>query len=106
MASPNKAAATETELGGLHKLVFRVFKYKLDSWIKMMETGADPDLVVDNKQLAVIMKFLENNNITALAEEDEEASQLGVRLKQIKAQQQLRVVGDGLQGQVSFRDEE
>lgn len=96
----NKNAATEDEIGVLHALVTSIFKRKLAKWIELMEGGADPDLIVDMKQLNNVIKFISDNGIICQDPAAESRSELGEQIDDIKRRQEERL------NVVPFRDED
>ncbi|MGL6014375.1 MAG: hypothetical protein ACRC0J_23140, partial [Shewanella oncorhynchi] len=62
---PNKAAATEDTIGLIHNLVAQVLLAKLQHWMKLINAGGDPDLIVDMKAMGNAIKFIDSNGIVA-----------------------------------------
>lgn len=104
VAKGNKKAATEDEIGLLHSMVTQIFKRKLGKWIELMEGGADPDLIVDMKQLNNVIKFIGDNGIVCQDPAAESRSELGEQINEIKRKQEERLKkSDNV---VPFTDEE
>lgn len=97
---PNKNAATEDEIGLLHALVTKIFKRKLDHWIKLLDMGGDADLIIDMKQLNNVIKFIGDNGVVAADPSASEKSELKTEIDEIRKRQQERL------SLVPFSDEE
>lgn len=87
----NKNAATEDEIGVLHAMVTKIFKKKLQHWIKLLDEGADADLIIDMKQLNNVIKFIGDNGIVAADPGASEKSELKGEIDEIKRRQQERL---------------
>lgn len=105
---PNKHAATEDEVGLVHKLTTVLHTKRLEKMLELINQGADVEMVIgDGKALAAAGKWAaDQNSITTRAPEMSEESELAQRLEQIKAQQfhkGARAVGDNV---IPFNDED
>jgi len=96
----NKNSATEDEIGVLHALVTKIFKRKLDHWIKLLDQGGDADLIIDMKQLNNVIKFIGDNGVVAADPSANTQSELGAEIAEIKKRQEARLQV------VQFEDEE
>lgn len=105
---PNKKAATEDELGHIHKLVTTLHSSRLEHMLNLIKQGADvEDVIGDGKALQAAGKWAsDQNSITCAAPEMSEETELSKRLKAIKQAQGgkgARAVGDNV---LPFTDEE
>lgn len=105
---PNRNAATEDEVGLVHKLTTVLHTKRLEKMLELINQGADVEMVIgDGKALAAAGKWAaDQNNITTKAPEMSEESELAKRLDEIKAKQfgrGARAVGDNV---IPFNDEE
>lgn len=91
IAKANKNAATEDELGALHAMIATIFKRKLGKWIELMDSGGDPDLIVDMKQLNNVIKFVGDNGIICADPAAATNSELHSDIAKIKEAQQARL---------------
>lgn len=80
-----KTAASEAALGRLHAKVVKIFGMSLDQVIEKLEEGEEATFAVDPKLLNTIIKFLSDNKIYSLAEEEVEDNPLAKKLAEIKA---------------------
>lgn len=90
-AKGNKNSATEDELGELHAMIARIFKRKLGKWLELMDSGADPELIVDMKQLNNVIKFVGDNGIICQDPAASSNSELSENIIQIKKAQEARL---------------
>ncbi|QGH45083.1 terminase small subunit [Ralstonia phage Reminis] len=104
VAKGNKKAATEDEIGVLHFMVTQIFKRKLGKWLELMEQGADPELIVDMKQLNNVIKFIGDNGVVCQDPAAESRSELGDQINEIKRKQEERLNRSG--NVVPFTDED
>jgi len=100
LSKGNKNSATEDEVGLLHALVTKIFAKKLGYWMRLIEEGGDPDLIVDMKQLNNVIKFIGDNGIVCQDPAASTNSELGANIRDIKAAQEARLKS------VSFREED
>lgn len=100
----NKKAASEDTIGMIHNLVAQVFLAKFNHWLKLIEAGGDPDLIVDMGAMGNAIKFIQSNGIVAADLADDTQSEIYQRLEEVKRQQKLKLVSNG--GSVPFTDEE
>lgn len=84
-----RTAASETEIGKLHLKVVKVLGMSLDQMIKKLEEGDLAEFAVDTKLLAVVTKFLNDNKIWSVPEEDNEESDFAKKIRQIKESQNV-----------------
>ncbi|AGZ17765.1 terminase small subunit [Vibrio phage phi-A318] len=89
---PNKNAATEDEVGLVHKLVTTLHSKRLEEMLKLVNQGANiEDVIGDGKALAAAGKWAaDQNSITCAAPEMNEETELSKRLRQIKEAQQSK----------------
>lgn len=87
----NKNAATEDEVGGLHKLITLCHNLKTKAMLDLAENllheGHDPEeiaLVINSRDLTAAQKWVEYNGIECLAADLDEETGLSKRLKKIK----------------------
>lgn len=100
---PNKASATEDTIGLIHNLVAQVLLAKLQHWMKLINAGGDPDLIVDMKSMGNAIKFVQTNGIIAADPASDVTSQFGKTLEEIKQKSQLKLASNG---GVAFVDDE
>ncbi|MGL6086415.1 MAG: terminase [Enterobacterales bacterium] len=93
MSVHNKNAATEDQVGYLHKAVTTLFTKKADAILNAIEE--DPDVaihLVSGKDLGAMCKWVLDNGITAVPAASQEDSDLSKKLKAIKAASQGKVI--------------
>lgn len=100
---PNKSSASEDTVGMIHNLVAQVLLAKLQHWMKLINCGGDPDLIVDMKAMGNAIKFVQANGIIAADPAADASSQFAQTLEAIKEKQKLKLVSNG--GSVPFTDE-
>ncbi len=89
----NKNAATEDQVGYLHGALTKLFKAKLDALLKMIEE--DPDtaaFAVQGKDLAAVIKWIDQNGITATPADMQEVTKLSDRIEALRAKSKGQVV--------------
>lgn len=101
----NKKSASEDDLGLLHSLTTKIMIAKVQAWVRAIEGGAEVDLIVDMKQMANIVKFIQLNGIVCADPSEQAGNALNTALEDIKKEQHLRLVANG-RGAVSFTDDE
>lgn len=87
-----KTAASEAALGRLHAKVVKIFGMSLDQVIEKLEAEEEAAFVVDPKLLNTIIKFLADNKIYSLAEEEVEDNPLAKKLAEIKAKSSTVII--------------
>jgi len=97
-----KGSAPEAELGDLHAKIARVMSKVLtsyekasDAFLELIEAGAEPEQLLEFPEvspamLSVITKFLADNKITAVPEENKETSDLARQLQDRQARREAR----------------
>lgn len=106
---PNKNAATEDELGLVHKLTTQLHSARLKKMWQLIQQGADPeDVIGDGKALSAAGKWAaDQNSITCAAPEMAEETELAKRLRDIKARQGGRGArATGTDNVIPFVDED
>lgn len=94
----NKHAATEDDVGKLHKLITLCHNLKAGAMLEMaekfQEMGLTEEIVtaINSRDLASIQKWVEYNGIQALGAEDDEESELSKKLAKLKDAQSGKVV--------------
>lgn len=94
MRVKNKHAATEDELGFLHKIATKVFKIKIESILANAEELdiRDAGEVINVHEVERIAKWAESNGITAVGAIDDETTELGSALSRIREKQKGRIL--------------
>lgn len=99
-----KTAATEDEVGLLHKGITRAFSLKVGHMLKKFDKAIEMEeedeeladqmkmLAIDDRSLSAASKWVQANNVTCAMPEDEEGSELGKKLKAMKARQSGKVI--------------
>lgn len=84
---PNKNAATEDEVGLVHKLTTVLHTSRLKKMMELISAGADPeDVIGDGKALQAAGKWAaDQNNITTAAPEMSEETELSKTLQAVKS---------------------
>lgn len=93
MSNHNKNAATEDQVGYLHKAVTMLFTKKADALLEAIEE--DPEqarFIVEGKDIAAMAKWVLDNGITATPAASQENSALSKRLADLKAASQGKVI--------------
>ncbi|QBJ01057.1 small terminase subunit-like protein [Aeromonas phage HJG] len=105
---PNKKAASEDEVGLVHKLTTTLYVKRLQHMIDLVEQGAAIDEVFNDKVVKDAGNWAaQSNGITCAAPEADEESALHKRLQAIKAQQSGRGArATGTDNVIPFLDEE
>ncbi|QHJ79420.1 MAG: hypothetical protein [Caudoviricetes sp.] len=100
----NKNSATEDDLGLLHRLTCKLLMAKLQAWEKLIDANPlNADAVVDMKQLANVMKFLQLNGIVGVDPASTMGTELNDNLAAIRKKHGgMQLVSNGL----GFVDEE
>lgn len=94
----NKHAATEDEIGKLHKLITQCHHIKLDAMLTMakefQEEGSLAVIaeVINSRDIASIQKWVEYNAVTAIAASEDGETELAKKLRMIKEAQAGKVV--------------
>lgn len=91
IAKGNKNAATEDEVGFLHSMVTKIFKKKLEHWLRLIEQGGDADLIIDMKQLNNVIKFIGDNGIVCQDPAATDSTELSAEIRSIKEAQTARL---------------
>ena len=99
MSKGNKHAATEDEIGILHKMITKIHGMKAKAMIevaeKLLHEGHDMEeimITLNTRDLSSAQKWVEYNEVTCPLPETEEGSQLSKDLKAIKDKQQGNIV--------------
>jgi len=93
-----KLAATEEEIGELHKLITTCHNMKLDAMLQMAEKfkelGALEAVseIINSRDLSTIQKWVEYNGVSAIAASESGETELGKKLRLIKEAQKGKVV--------------
>ena len=91
-------AATEEEIGELHKLITTCHNMKLDAMLEMakkfQELGALEAVseVINSRDLSTIQKWVEYNGVAAIAASKNGETELGKKLRLLKESQKGKVV--------------
>lgn len=80
-----KQVTSESQMGALHLKVAKVFGITLDQMIEKLENKEDAEFALNPQLLALVVKFLNDNKIYSVAEEDAKDSALSQKLAEIKA---------------------
>lgn len=101
----NKNAATEDEIGILHKLITQCHNKKAGMMIeiadRMVEEGHDIEeivMIINSRDLASMQKWVEYNGVSCTVATDDEQSELSKRLKSLKKKQSGKLI--------QFKDEQ
>ncbi|URG17623.1 hypothetical protein GRN51_070 [Salmonella phage GRNsp51] len=93
MASHNKHAATEDEVGKLHSAITNLFNKKAAAILAAVEEDPDAAIaLVSGKDMGAMCKWVLDNGITATPAAHQEESALSKRLAKIKAASQGKVI--------------
>lgn len=99
MSVINKNAATEDQVGYLHKAVTTLFTKKADAILRAIDEdlngGGDGSIaiaLVSGKDLGAMCKWVLDNGITAIPAASQEDSELSKKLKAIKKASQGKVI--------------
>lgn len=93
MASQNKHAATEDDIGVLHKAITTLFNKKAGAILKEIE--GDPEAaiaLVQGKDMAAMAKWVLDNGVTAIPAAQSEESDLARKLANIKKRSEGNVI--------------
>lgn len=86
MATHNKHAASEDQLGILHNAITRMFNKKAEAILNSIEEDDDAAIaLVNGKDLAAMAKWVLDNGITCVPAAATEESDLSKKLKKIRA---------------------
>lgn len=95
----NKNAATEDEIGILHKLITQCHNRKAGMMIeiadRMLSEGHDIEeivMIINSRDLASMQKWVEYNGVSCTTAIDDEESELSKRLSKLKAVQSNKIV--------------
>lgn len=81
-----RTQASEAEVGRLHAKVTKIFNMSLDQVIaKLEEDDCDVAFAVDPKLLNTIIKFIADNKMFTVADEEDVESPLAKKLAEIRA---------------------
>ncbi|ATW58199.1 terminase small subunit [Pseudomonas phage uligo] len=84
----NKQAATEDELGLVHKLTTTLYVKRLQYMLKLLDEGATIDMVFDDKVIKDAGAWAaDKNGITCAAPEADEETELAKSLAKLREQQ-------------------
>ncbi len=93
-----KLAATEEEIGELHKLITTCHNMKLDAMLKMADKFLEMNAleavaeIINTRDLGTIQKWVEYNGVTAIAASENGETELGRKLRMMKEAQKGKVV--------------
>lgn len=88
----NKNAASEDDLGLVHKLTTKLHLRRLQDMIKKLDEGYKIELVVDDKALAAAGKWAaDQNGIGAAPAASDENTELNSKLREIRENQQAKL---------------
>lgn len=93
MATHNKHAATEDQIGILHMAITRMFGAKADAILAEIE--ADPTAaiaLVSGKDIGAMTKWVMDNGVTAIPAAQTEESELAKKLADIKKKSNGKVI--------------
>jgi arsenate reductase-like glutaredoxin family protein len=95
----NKNAATEDEIGILHKLITLCHNKKAGSMLEAVKNMEDAGFeveeilaVINSRDLASMQKWVEYNGVSCTTAIDDEESELSKRLKSLKLKQTGKIV--------------
>lgn len=93
MSVQNKHAATEDDIGILHKAVTTLFTRKADAILEQIEMDPVAAIaLVQGKDLAAMAKWVLDNGVTAVPAAQNEESDLAKKLAQIKKKSEGNVI--------------
>lgn len=93
MSVQNKHAATEDEVGILHKAITTLFNKKASAILKEIEGDSEAAIaLVQGKDLAAMAKWVLDNGVTAIPSAQTEESDLAKKLAKIKKQSEGNVI--------------
>lgn len=93
MSTQNKHAATEDEVGILHKAVTTLFNKKASAILKEIEDDPEAAIaLVQGKDLAAMAKWVLDNGVTAIPAAQTEESDLAKKLAKIKQKSEGNVI--------------
>lgn len=86
---PNKSAASEDEVGLIHKLTTKLHLARLKEMMELISSGANAeDVIGDGKALQAAGKWAaDQNSITCAAPEASEETELAQQLRAIREEQ-------------------
>lgn len=99
-----KKAATEEEIGYLHKMITDCHNMKLDAMLQMakkfQELGAIEAIaeVINTRDMSTIQKWVEYNGVSAIAASENGETELSKKLRLLKESQKSNII--------SFKEEE
>ncbi len=79
-----KHSASEFDVGSLHVKVVKVFGMSLDQVIEKLEAGEDSQFAVDPRLISAVCKFLNDNKVFSIAEDEVEESDLAKKIAAIR----------------------
>jgi hypothetical protein len=94
----NKHAATEDEIARIHKSITKVHNIKLDAVLAIAERLIEFDAIdaladlINLKDLSVAQKWVEYNNVAAIAASEDGETELAKKLRKIKEAQRGKIV--------------
>lgn len=79
-----KTQATDTEVGVIHKKINTIIDKTADSILQKLDDGADPLVVVNMKDIQVMQRWCEINDVKAVLEIDSEGNATKAKLEAIR----------------------
>lgn len=93
MSVQNKHAATEDDIGILHKAITTLFNKKAGAILKEIEDDPEAAIaLVQGKDLAAMAKWVLDNGVTAVPAAQTEESDLAKKLARIKQKSEGNVI--------------
>lgn len=93
MSTQNKHAATEDDIGILHKAVTTLFNKKASAILEYIEDDPDAAIaLVSGKDVAAMAKWVLDNGVTAIPAAQTEESDLAKKLAKIKQKSEGNVI--------------
>ena len=81
-----KTAATEEQVGRIHKMTTTIYEMKLEAILKAMKASpADAEYLGDIKTIQAAGKWAEYNEIKSLSAVHEKDNPLAIKLAEVKA---------------------
>lgn len=87
-----KSAASEETVGKLHKLVTTAFIEKTQRMVDLVEEGEDALDIINTMDLNAAARWVQANDIGALARDKNEQSELKSNLERIRERQRVKLV--------------
>ena len=94
----NRNAATEDEVGRIHKSITTIHNIKLDALLAIAQAYKEMEAhevlvdIISLKDLAVAQKWVEYNQVAAIAAANDGETELAKKLRKIKEAQHGRIV--------------